>query len=606
MRNLLFAAWVAGLVAPAGASDPIVVRPAGSAVPTAAPSIQRPVVTYSDPNRPGFLIVRPQMTAGTPGGAVLEPVRRQPASTPVPAAPSTGPLKPAPIPAAGDNPALPAPTPAAPDGKLVLDTWDAVFLKDQHVGYFHVTIREFTRDGQKFLYGVKEQKMTVARFGQVVEQFAEDATTELADGTVLTTLTVQGIGRDQKLSLAGKVDGPVLRVSVTGAGGGVKVVPWPEGVVGVAKEATLMMDRKPKPGDTFEYRAYLGQIAQSVRHVATVGQPRNLSMSAGQPPRAVLPVTVAMDPIKDATTGTEFKLPPATAFFDAATYEQLRIDAEIPQLGGVVVALRATREQATRPVGKVPDLFEVQSIPLDKPIPNVHAQGAVVYRVGTNPAVVRADKVFGADGRQTLVASDPAGRSADYRVTATVPAEATPVQPPDGCLSSNFFIDWDVDVVKQRAQAAAAGLPATATALDKARAVEAWVHRNMRSTEFSQAMATCSNVAGSLSGDCTEYAMLAAGLCRALGVPSRTAIGVVYAPDKNGKPYLAYHMWFEAWVGDRWVSLDATLGRGGVGPGHLRITAVDWHEERSFAPLLPVLTILGAGPRVEVIRVEGK
>ncbi len=156
--------------------------------------------------------------------------------------------------------------------------------------------------------------------------------------------------------------------------------------------------------------------------------------------------------------------------------------------------------------------------------------------------------------------------------------------------------------MKRHAKAAVAGLRSDA-AWDKARAVEAWVNRNMKATEFSQAMASCANVAKSLSGDCTEYAMLSAGMCRALGVPSRTAIGLVYAPARDGKPFLAYHMWFEVYVDGQWVALDATLGRGSVGPGHIKITDASWHEEKSFAPLLPVLGVLGANPKVDVLKV---
>jgi transglutaminase-like putative cysteine protease len=135
-------------------------------------------------------------------------------------------------------------------------------------------------------------------------------------------------------------------------------------------------------------------------------------------------------------------------------------------------------------------------------------------------------------------------------------------------------------------------------------AVEGWVKTNMKAFEFSQAMATADNVAKTLSGDCTEYAMLAAAMCRAVGVPSRTALGLVYAPGKGGKPFLAYHMWFEVYAGGQWVSLDATLGMGGVGPGHVKIADHSWHDEKSFAPLLPVLRTLAARPTFEVLKVN--
>src|SRR5205823_13813112 len=129
------------------------------------------------------------------------------------------------------------------------------------------------------------------------------------------------------------------------------------------------------------------------------------------------------------------------------------------------------------------------------------------------------------------------------------------------------------------------------------------VHQNMRSVEFSQAMATADHVAKTLSGDCTEYAMLAAAMCRAVGVPSRTVLGLVYATNREGRPVMAYHMWFEVYADGQWVPLDATLGQGGVGPGHVKITDHSWHDERSFAPLLPVLRVLTAKPAFAVVKV---
>ena len=158
--------------------------------------------------------------------------------------------------------------------------------------------------------------------------------------------------------------------------------------------------------------------------------------------------------------------------------------------------------------------------------------------------------------------------------------------------------------MKGHAATAVKALPAFSSDWDKAVAVERWVNRNMKAFEFSQAMATADNVAKTLSGDCTEYAMLSAAMCRALGVPSRTVLGLVYAPAKDGKPYLAYHMWFEVYADKQWLPLDATLGLGGVGPGHLKIADHSWHDERTFAPLLPVLRVLSAKPTVSVAKVE--
>ena len=116
-------------------------------------------------------------------------------------------------------------------------------------------------------------------------------------------------------------------------------------------------------------------------------------------------------------------------------------------------------------------------------------------------------------------------------------------------------------------------------------------------------MATADHVARNLEGDCTEYAMLAAAMCRAAGVPARTALGLVYF-ERGGEGYLAYHMWTEVFARGQWLGIDATLGQGGVGPGHLKITDQSWHDTRSLTPLLPVLRVLSGRPEVSVTAAE--
>src|ERR1035438_249253 len=75
-----------------------------------------------------------------------------------------------------------------------------------------------------------------------------------------------------------------------------------------------------------------------------------------------------------------------------------------------------------------------------------------------------------------------------------------------------------------------------------------------------EALAPADHVARTLEGDCTEYSMLAAAMCRAVDVPSRTAIGLIYA-DVKGAPCFAFHMWTEVWIKGRWIPIDATLGK---------------------------------------------
>ena len=137
----------------------------------------------------------------------------------------------------------------------------------------------------------------------------------------------------------------------------------------------------------------------------------------------------------------------------------------------------------------------------------------------------------------------------------------------------------------------------------KPQLVERWVNQNMKVQNFSEAMAPASEVARTLTGDCTEYSMLAAAMCRAAGVPSRTAIGLVYV-DSPRQPLLGFHMWTEVFVRGQWTAIDATLGQGSVGPGHLKITDASWHGTRSMKPLLPVMRVMIGRPAVTIVEAK--
>ena len=232
---------------------------------------------------------------------------------------------------------------------------------------------------------------------------------------------------------------------------------------------------------------------------------------------------------------------------------------------------------------------------------------SVVYKIvltGDKKLLKTVKEIVAEDDRQAAKNVDEAANTFELHVTARRKPDAAgkDEQVSDDYLKSNFFIASDDETVKKLA-AKAVG---TATdPWDKARKIEKWVKQNMKVMNFSEAMASADHVAKTLSGDCTEYAMLAAAMCRAEGVPSRTAIGLVYV-DKmvgaaKGDPALAFHMWTEVFVKGKWLAIDATLGHGSVGPGHVKISDQSWAGEVGFKPLLPTLSFLQAKPKVEIV-----
>jgi transglutaminase-like putative cysteine protease len=65
-------------------------------------------------------------------------------------------------------------------------------------------------------------------------------------------------------------------------------------------------------------------------------------------------------------------------------------------------------------------------------------------------------------------------------------------------------------------------------------------------------------------GDCNEHTVLYVALARALGLPARTAVGLVYV---NGAFF--YHAWPEVWL-DGWVAVDPTFGQLPADASHIR------------------------------------
>jgi transglutaminase-like putative cysteine protease len=65
-------------------------------------------------------------------------------------------------------------------------------------------------------------------------------------------------------------------------------------------------------------------------------------------------------------------------------------------------------------------------------------------------------------------------------------------------------------------------------------------------------------------GDCNEHTVLFVALARALGLPARTAVGLVYVNDA-----FFYHAWPEVWLG-QWVAVDPTFGQYPADAAHLR------------------------------------
>jgi len=119
---------------------------------------------------------------------------------------------------------------------------------------------------------------------------------------------------------------------------------------------------------------------------------------------------------------------------------------------------------------------------------------------------------------------------------------------------------------------------------NQVRAITLWLRETIRfEPDNSDALLSAVEVNARQSGVCRDFAHLGIALCRSLSIPARMVVGYLHDLEP-----MDLHAWFEAYIGDRWYSFDATQAqaRGGyVAVGYGR-DAADVAIYNQFGPAL--------------------
>jgi transglutaminase-like putative cysteine protease len=470
-------------------------------------------------------------------------------------------------------------------GKVLFDLWDAAYMGDGKAGYVHTQAMEIDVDGQKRIQTTLEVRLTVKRFSDTMEMAADTGTTETPEGTVVGTFMKQYQAKKQQTQIEGAVVGKQLHLTLNG-NTPLKPAPWNSEVVGLYKQEYLFKDRDLSPGAKFTFLSFEPFINNVLKTEAVVRGERQVLLKGAKKKEKLTLVEIIPEKV-EFKPGQKIQLPIKQIWLNDK-YEVVKSEVEIPGLGPIVTyRMPKAQAMAAGPPAQLVDLGFNQLVKLKNRINFPHETTAATYRV----TIRNEDDVksaFSNDERQMI--KEVKGNSFELHIKAvngsTVTGEEKEADPE--FIQSCYYINSDDAVVKERTSAA---IGKEVDPWKKAVRIERWVHQNMRFTN-DETLATADHVARTLQGDCTEYAMLAAAMCRAAGVPSRTAIGLIYA-DVKGAPVFAFHMWTEVWIKGRWIPIDATLGRGYVGAAHLKITDNSWHDERTMTPIFPVVRVVG-------------
>ena len=136
-----------------------------------------------------------------------------------------------------------------------------------------------------------------------------------------------------------------------------------------------------------------------------------------------------------------------------------------------------------------------------------------------------------------------------------VPMEELPDQVLQFVLPSRYCeADLLVNKAMEIAGMATPGYP-------KVEAIRQWIHDHFQyAYGTTNSSSSARDVIETSTGVCRDYAHVGIALCRSLDIPARMVVGYLY----QLKP-MDLHAWFEAFVGGRWYTFDATQDqpRGG-------------------------------------------
>jgi len=173
-------------------------------------------------------------------------------------------------------------------------------------------------------------------------------------------------------------------------------------------------------------------------------------------------------------------------------------------------------------------------------------------------------------------------------------AEAAP-KPGDEFLAASPYIQSDdPEIIKAARAAAGEGTPE-----ERARRIERWVNKTITKKDYRVSFASAKEVFLSREGDCTEHAVLMAAMLRAVGIPSRVAVGVVY-----WKESFAYHMWTEAFLND-WTTFDPTMKEEIVDATHIKLGATALETSAASDAFLALVQVIGK-LKLEVVQATSK
>ncbi|MEN8127046.1 MAG: transglutaminase-like domain-containing protein [Planctomycetota bacterium] len=429
----------------------------------------------------------------------------------------------------------------------------AILLQGKKIGHA-VHIRAVESDK---IITTERFSMTLGRGGQAVTVASQEKHIETPDGKPLgfeMSLTTSGVEQkttgtvqDGKATISRQVMGQAQELTVD----------WPAGAMLSEGLRKTGIKHGLASGTAYEVSLFRPDMLTTVEAKVEVGEKKKIALLLGrQKDLTEVKTTMSVQGQQIVVTG----------YVD----EQLKAIKTLVPMMGMELEMVACDEAFARQENAIVDFLEKLSIASPVKLINLPVIESAVYTL--KPTT---------DTKLEL----PISSTQTVEVTETgLIVTVTKLQPPKEiafpykgddpkALEALKETDYMQSTNRTIIDLAKRAVGETKDAADASRQIEAFVDGYITQKDLSVGYASAAEVAQSRQGDCSEHAVLAAAMCRAVGIPARIVCGVVYADTFLGKQSIfGGHMWVEVYLDGDWYGLDATRSeQAGFSPGHIAL-----------------------------------
>jgi hypothetical protein len=435
------------------------------------------------------------------------------------------------------------------------DEWQLMYFDDAKVGFVHLTKEHDEAGGKKVLRRTTDSSMTINRLNTTISVVTSNWSLEDEKGEVLELYTESNLSQQKTIQHLVRTGSSATIEARIGKQTEKKTIDWNPAWRSESQAEQLQKEKLAAGEKEFSFTSYTLESGETTISAKVVGKETVDVKGAG--PRTLLHMKVENSAI-----------PVPTESYLDDQFEEVMTVTKLMNINMTSVHSDKATCVAAFAKPDTPEMFDKISPRTNVRLPNPYRTDEVVLRLRQTDKDAPMPKLE--DERQTVVDKRD-DRDVTLRVRRVVPTETFTLpllnltDEEKECLKPSLQIQSDDPELVKLAKDA---LGDEQDAWKAAQKLERFVYEYITDKNMKNLFNTATEVMKSRAGDCTEHGVLLAGLCRAVGIPARVAVGFLYFQGIWGG-----HMWAEVSLGGKWYAIDGVLGQGGVDAAHLRFAS---------------------------------